>query len=100
MAAKKTFNIEAFKATVNESLRVSGNDPETFGSRQGMMNALEHVLHTSGNYRGFRYLLTAEVPTGSNPGVNYDVNDNGVQVPHPDYEKRFANTDRTRVMYF
>jgi hypothetical protein len=95
MAAKKTFNIDAFKATVNESLRVSGTDPETAGRRQGMMNALEHVLYTSGNYRGFRYLLAAEVPKGAKPGVIYEG-----MVPHPDIVKRFEGTDNTRVEYY
>jgi hypothetical protein len=60
-----------------------------------MMNALEYVLHESGNYRGFRYLLAAEVPAGAKPGVIYEGH-----LPHPDIEKRFANTDNTRVQYF
>jgi hypothetical protein len=101
MAARKTFYVESVKNSVNESLRCSdGIGSEIVARRQGMMNVLENILHGSGNYSGYRYLLAHEVPAGALPGVNYDVNERGVMVPHPDYEKRFANTDKTRVHYF
>ena len=95
--ARKTFNVSELVDLVNGICKDS--DATRADVRQGAMNVLEQVLHQSGNYSGFRYLWADEIANGA-PGVNYIVNDNGVQVPHPDYEKRFANTDRTRVMYF
>ena len=88
---RKTFNVSELVDTVNSMLKDSG--PEVAERRQGMMNVLEHVLHESGLYKGFRYLLQEECE--GLPGVNYL---NGV--PHPDINLRFADTDRTRVMYF
>ena len=94
--ARKTISVSELTDTVNTCLKDSAPDAKDI--RQGMMNMLEHVLHTTGNYKGFRYLLQNECE--GQPGVNYDVNERGVMVPHPDIGKRFANTDRTRVMYF
>ena len=88
---RKTFEVSKLVDTVNSILKSTG--PERAETRQGMMNVLEHVLHETGNYKGFRYLLKDECE--GNPGVNYL---NGV--PHPDVNLRFDNTDRTRVMYF
>lgn len=95
--ARKTFEVNQLILQVNDMCKESTCSPDV---RQGMMNLLENVLHETGNYRGFRYLLQDQVPAGEKPGVNYDVSENGTMVPHPDYEKRFANTDRTRVYYF
>lgn len=92
MAKRKTFNVSDLVDTVNQMLVESKADAQE--RRQGAMNVLEQVLHITGNYRGFRYLLADEITEGQ-PGVNYV---NGL--PHPDPEQRFANTDRTRVMYF
>lgn len=89
--SRKTFNVSDLVDTVNAMLKNS--DPDRADIRQGAMNVLEQVLHDSGNYKGFRYLLNMECK--GMPGVNYLGN-----MPHPDYEKRFENTDRTRVMYF
>lgn len=92
MAKRKTFNVSDLVDTVNQMLVESKADAQE--RRQGAMNVLEQVLHSTGNYKGFRYLLADEIAEGQ-PGVNYL---NGV--PHPDPELRFANTDRTRVVYF
>ena len=90
---RKTIPLETLIETFNGVLR---NSPaESHAQRQGVMTALEAVLHEAGVYKGFRYLLVSEVPEGSMPGVHYK---NGV--PDPDYTARFANTDRTRVQYF
>lgn len=88
--ARKTYDVEALVALVNGICKDSV--PESRDIRQGAMNVLEAVLHQTGNYKGFRYLLEGECE--GQPGVNYKGN-----MPHPDYELRFANTDRTRVQY-
>lgn len=88
--ARKTFSVDALRDMVNQMCKDSV--PESQGIRQGAMLVLEQVLHDTGNYKGFRYLLEGEC-TGQ-PGVNYL---NGL--PHPDYQKRFENTDPTRVQY-
>lgn len=90
---RKTIPIDLLLNLVNDMLKSSPAD--SVGQRQGAMTALEQVLHSAGAYKGFRYLLLEEVPAGSEPGVRYL---NGV--PDPDYEARFAHTDRTRVQYF
>ena len=91
MAKRKTFNVSELVDMVNGICRHSA--PEVAERRQGAMNVLETVLHETGNYKGFRYLLKDECK--GNPGVNYLGN-----MPHPDPELRFKDTDRTRVMYF
>jgi hypothetical protein len=89
--ARKTFDVNQVVLKVNEMLAISTCSPEV---RQGAMNVLETVLHETGNYRGFRYLLQGEVPAGELPGVNYK---DGQLCDMPE---RFENTDRTRAYYF
>lgn len=90
MVKRKTINVSALTDMVNSILKDSGANQAVM--REGAINVLEAVLHETGNYRGFRYLLSGECD--GLPGVNYL---NGL--PHPNYEKRFANTDNTRVSY-
>lgn len=92
MISRKTFDVSEFVDTVNQILKDSKADAAE--RRYGVMTVVEHVLHSTGNYRGFRYLLADEIAEGQ-PGVNY-VDGH----PHPDPVQRFANTDCTRVMYF
>lgn len=89
--ARKTVTIEFLINMTNDICRDSSTDRKDV--RQGAMNLLETALHSTGNYRGFRYLLKGECQ--GNPGVNYLDN-----LPHPDYQQRFANTDPTRVAYY
>ncbi len=89
--SRKTVKVEDLVATVNRMCQTSG--PEVKGIRQGMMFLLEDVLHQTHNYKGFRFLRADECV--GQPGVNYVDN-----MPHPDIEKRFENTDSTRVQYF
>ena len=91
MAKRKTFSVSELTDMVNGICKNSAADRGDV--RQGAMNVLEAVLHETGNYRGFRSLLEGECE--GNPGVRYLGN-----VPHPDFELRFKDTDRTRVMYF
>jgi hypothetical protein len=90
MAKRKTVTIEFLVNMTNDILKDSAAD--RVDVRQGAMNLLETVLHSTGNYNGFRYLMTV---VDGNPGVNHAVDGkllNG--------DARFANTDRTRVEYF
>jgi hypothetical protein len=89
--ARKTFEVSKLVGMVNLLCKVSA--PADINERQSAMTILEVILHETGNYKGFRYLLEDECE--GHPGVNYL---NGL--PHPDYDKRFVDTDRTRVMYF
>jgi hypothetical protein len=90
MSARKTYPVEALVEMVNDICKYTA--PGDVGLRLGAMNVLERVLHVTGNYKGFRYLLKGECE--GRPGVNYDCNG-----PLPDHELRFKDTDRTRVQY-
>lgn len=94
---RKTIKVEAFKNTINAMLKSSECSEDI---RKGLMASLETVLHETGNYNGFKYLLEAEVPKDQLPGINYEVNAQGHFVPCEDYSKRFFNTDSTRVRYY
>jgi hypothetical protein len=91
MAKRKTIPVSELIDMVNYMCKNSQSDRSEV--RQGAMNVLESVLHSTGNYKGFRYLLAGEC-SGA-PGVNYQGS-----VPHPDIKLRFEGTDRTRVEYF
>ena len=93
--SRKTFKVAEFKEQVNEMLATSTCSHEI---REGMMTALEQVLHDTGNYYGFRYLDINQVPDGYAPGINLDPYDR--EMPHRDYKLRFIGTDSTRVRYF
>lgn len=95
--ARKTVEVERLRKFVNNFCRSS--EAADVQMRQGMTFMLEEVLHETGNYRGFRYLLDTEVPPGSRPGVNYADNGFGARIPHPDYNLRFDNTDDTRIEF-
>lgn len=87
--ARKTFPVDELRNSINEILASSTCSPDI---RKGQMNVLEHVLHETGNYRGFQYLGVEHVPDGQLPGINWG---------HVgDYEASFFNTDPTRVVYF
>ena len=50
MAKRKTVTVEYLKAEVN---RVLGLEHLSVDERRGMAHLLEHVLHDTGNYRGY-----------------------------------------------
>ena len=87
--SRKTFDVNALTVTVNEMCANSTCSPEV---RKGAMGLLEHVLHASGKYNGFKYLGANEVPPGELPGINWGFEN--------DYEAKFFNTDNTRVYYY
>ena len=94
MAKRKTVKVEDIRTQVNSMIAESTCSPD---GRQGMIQVLTELLHQSGNYNGFRYMLPDEVPAGHRPGINNNISDD---VTHDDLtEARFKNTDPTRVQY-
>ena len=71
---RKTFNVEEFKNSINWRLE------NCFIVDAGLVElclTLEDVLHATGNYSGFRYLLEVEVPKDCKPGIrNTESTDN------------------------
>jgi hypothetical protein len=94
MTARKTIKVTDLLDKVNDILATTTCNQDI---RQGAINLLEHVLHETGNYRGFRYLDADEVPNGEKPGIILDPDS---ICPHADYQERFKNTDYTRIKYF
>jgi hypothetical protein len=94
---KKTFSVEKMRLDINSSLKNSTSDYCSKDVRQGLCNALEYVLHTSGNYHGFKYLWQDAVPQGELPGIVV----HGLIETTPQ-EVRFAKgtVDETRREYF
>jgi hypothetical protein len=92
MTKRKTIAVKDVIGIVNEMLKNSEADAKDV--RLGASRVLEQVLMKTGHYSGFRYLLPEEVKSGP-PGINYV---NGL--PDTNYNKRFDNTDETRVHYF
>ena len=89
--ARKTFKVEDLVIAVNRKLR---NGIDTIDTRYGMIALIEQVLHDSGNYKGYRFLTQAEIPSSHKPGIHTDTN--GDILPYPD---RFKDTDDTRREY-
>jgi hypothetical protein len=92
---KKTFNVDEYRKMVNDSLAVSTCSADM---RQGMINMLEEILHRTGNYKGFQYLMQNQVTAGEKPGIF--VNSSGWFEATP-IEKRFDRvlTDSTRIKF-
>jgi len=89
--SRKTFSVEQMVEYTNKQLKYSLTGPEF---RNGVRCALEQILMETGNYGGFRYLRSDEVPQGHAAGVHYK---DGQLLPYPE---RFINTDDTRIEYF
>jgi hypothetical protein len=92
---KKTFNVDAYRTMVNECLALSECNADV---RKGMLTMLEEILHQTGNYKGFQYLMQNQVPADQKPGIF--VNFTGLIESTP-VEERFDRnlTDSTRVRY-
>jgi hypothetical protein len=91
MAKRKTIVVEKLLKEVNDMLKNSTCEPDV---RNGMCAVLESVLHSTGNYNGYRHLCGGEVPSGHKAGVHFD--ENRLILPYPD---RFKDTDNTRRLY-
>jgi hypothetical protein len=86
--ARKTVSVDFVRDTVNKALATGYCGADV---REGMRAVLCEVLHSTGNYRGFRCLTESEVPLGHKPGIRW--------VDHDD-KFDFTDTDDTRVHYF
>lgn len=62
MAKRQTFRVEDFKAYINKQLTRT-DEGMTTKKREGLCMTLEHVLHETGNYKGYNDLYWWE--TGS-----------------------------------
>jgi hypothetical protein len=58
MPQRKTFNVDDFKQWVNERLT---SEHLSVDHKRGLFNALDHVLHKTGNYKGFGYKYIDDV---------------------------------------
>lgn len=58
MPKRKTFNVDDLKLWVNERL---ASDQLSVDHKRGLFNALDHVLHKTGNYKGFGYTYVDNV---------------------------------------
>lgn len=94
--SRKTFSVDKFRTKVNESLCNSHMYEHARSWRLGLIGALEFVLHSTGNYKGYGYLTARELPTGEKPGINMTP-DGSVTLPYPE---RFADTDDSRRYYY
>lgn len=88
---RKTVSVENIKLMINHILANGYDTPDT---RLGQIVLVESILHETGNYKGFRYLLANEVPEGELPGIRYG--EEGI-LPYP---VRFENTDSTRICFY
>jgi len=71
MAARKTIAVEDVRDMVNRALafpdtfhRVEGMTPEQ-AMRIGVASLMEQILHATGNYRGFGYLVSELTEDGT-----------------------------------
>ena len=87
---RKSFNVKAFRDKINWRL-MNCTMPED-GLKE-LCLTLEDVLHDTGNYGGFRYLGSAEVPTGELPGIR-------ITNRYDDPQAQFVNVNEYRRKYF
>jgi len=92
--ARKTINVGELKVLVNEFLKTSTCSQDR---RQGYIDVLQHMLHSTKNYHGFQYLYQDNVPLGQLPGII--VHGTVENTPH---EERFpyGKVDPTRVYFY
>jgi hypothetical protein len=86
MPTRKTIPVGKIVDKVNLMLAKTVGSME---SRIGAMALLEEILHDTGNYRGYKYLDSTEVPVGEQPGIIRDPNGANNRFP-----------DETRRQYF
>lgn len=87
-APRKTFRVADLVETANTALAFVGEPDDAIATedyRLGVMHVIEHVLHSTGNYGGFRYLDSEYAVEG------------GEHDPHSPALR--LGYDRTRVAY-
>lgn len=58
MAKRKTFEVSQFRVWINDRLASDTLSPH---EKYGLMCALDHILHETGNYKGFGYVYKDDV---------------------------------------
>lgn len=58
MAKRKTFEVSQFRVWINDRLASDTLSPH---EKYGLMCALYHILHETGNYKGFGYVYKDDV---------------------------------------
>lgn len=92
MASRKTFDVAELLYMVNHRNKYSTCEAAV---RDGWNYILMEVLLATGNYKGYSYLYSHEIPAGHLPGIR----DNGAGVENMTVEERFHNVDETRRIY-
>ena len=96
---RKTVSVNAMRDYINDRIATKSKN---ISERIGLIVVLEEILHTTGNYSGFRYLEDREIvnvtgdPKESLPGVRHHAGQRMVD----GVDTWFVDTDRTRVSYF
>jgi len=90
--SKKTLKVKETVQKLNIVLLHSPDKAVEF--REGIIFAIEELLHSSGNYSGFRYLSMSDVDSVNNkmPGIR--------EWKEKEECWNFEDTDRTRVAYY
>lgn len=100
---RKTIDVGFLKNEINCML-ASGTVSKEY--RFGQISILELVLHSTGNYNGFRYLTQEEIPPHCDPGINevdeylFEHMEDKQERDDAIYRQKFAYTDETRRYYF
>ena len=89
--SRKTFDVNKLVEKANTILSKGSTKDE----RQGIILLVESILHETGNYKGFNYLKTSDVPDGELPGIH--TNSDGSLPTDID---PFDNTDHTRIYFY
>jgi hypothetical protein len=92
---RKTIEVAAIRERLNDILLHTTDDNKTY--RETVDSVLTGFLHSTGNYRGFRYLSKNDMAK-SRYGKSFGIND--VNMHHATMEEKFDGTDSSRRQYF
>lgn len=97
---RKTINIKETVKHFNTILLLSDfkakDRTEGIQFRMGVISAVEHILHTTGNYRGYRYIDKKEAVKPYAFGCDYSI----IGRDPESIELSFAGGDKSRRHYF
>lgn len=80
MSKRKTIQIQRLRDIVNNR---NINSTASADERSGWNSLLSEVLHSTGNYKGFAYLRSSELPADILPGIVFDAENGNHQYPDP-----------------
>lgn len=92
--ARKTINVVLIIETINKNLANSVQDKDF---RAGQIRVAEDILHNTGNWQGFSYLLQHEVPAGHLPGI---VVFGTIEATPPEVRFEAGKVDATRIKFY